>query len=88
MKIVGDDESIYKHFNTGYYPFDVKITEIGKDKEKVESNNIYDLMAAKTITHYSASFKVRLTYGSVPITVTKNWSIDTTLSMRDISGFM
>jgi hypothetical protein len=88
MKIVGNDESIYRHFNTVCNPFDVKIIETGKDKEKVQSNNIYDLMGAKTITHYSASFKVRLTFGGLPIAVTKSWSEDTTLSMRDIGSFM
>jgi len=88
LKIVGDDESIYKFFNTCYMPSDIYIKEISKDVEKIKSNNIYDLMAAKTITHFEGGFKVLVKYGADPILITMNFSEDTTLSMRDINSFM
>lgn len=89
IEIVGDRESIYKYFNTRYTPFDIILQEIGSDTEKIDSNNIYDLMHAKTITHYKGSFKVKITYNEPPITVIGNeFSKNTTLGWKEINSFL
>jgi len=88
MEIVDEEQSVYKYFNTLYSPFGIFEKEIGQDVEDVKSNNIYDKMAARTTTHYEGGFKVKISYSEKPITVVKTYSKDTTLSMRDINGFM
>ena len=88
LKIVKDEENIYKHFNAAYMPFDIKIEKVGEDVEDVKSSNIYSLMAARTITHFKGSFKVKINFSAEPITVVNEFSENTTLSMRDIVSFM
>lgn len=88
LEIVGDHQSIYHHFNTWYSPYSIKIEELEKRQEKVESNNIYSLMAARSETDFRGSFKVVVKYGQEPITVFREYTKDTTLNMRDIVSFM
>ena len=88
LEIVEDRESIYKYFNTEYMPFDIEIRELYKEEEKVKSNSIYDLMAAKSVTCFEGRFKITTRYGQPPITVTRQFLKDTTLSMRGINNFM
>jgi hypothetical protein len=88
IEIVGDKEGIYKFFILSFYTFDIKIEEVGQDKEDVKSNNIYDLMHAKTITHYKGSFKVKIKYNDPPIEVSRDFSKNTTLGWREINSFL
>ncbi len=88
LAIVGDEQNIYNYFNTKNRAYDIELVETGRDREKVESANIYDKMAARSTTHYKGSFKITLQNGQPPITVSRTFSKDTTLSMRDIVNFM
>lgn len=89
VDIIGHNyQNIYNFFIKNSVPFDIELKVLSEDKEEVKSNNIYDRMAARTITHYEGNFKVKISYNQPPITVTRNFSKDTTLSMRDIVSFM
>ena len=91
LKIVGDNYTLYKYFNSSYYtlPKDVKLEVLSEEKEKVSSNNIYDLMAAKSKTTFKGSFNLTLYVpAKITITVERVFTLDTTLNMRDIVSFM
>ena len=87
-KAIGNNNSIYDYFNKNYDPTDIKIETLSEKREKVDSSNIYTLMAAKTETTYKASFQVKISYSKEPITIERVFTSDTTLSMRDINSFM
>lgn len=87
VTIVGNRDAIYNFFNKETKPFNIKLKEIRTEKEKVKSNNIYDIMAAKQITYYEGSFQIKWWNDKI-ITIVNEFSKDTTLNTGDIYNFM
>ena len=89
LQICGSgNNNLYYYFNNVFSPFNIKIEKTGEDMEDVKSSNIYVKMMAKTITHYKGSFQILYEYGQPPITITKEFSINTTLTARDVNSFL
>ncbi len=88
VRIVGEESAIYNYFNTIASPGFIQLEEKETRTEEVESNNIYDKMAARSETDYEGSFKLSIKWGEKPITVVRKWTENSTLSMRDIVNFM
>ena len=84
----GEIESIWNCFNKIAEPYDIKSKELSYKQNDVASNNVFDKMAAKKVSQLQDSFKIDIKWGASPITVVKEYSKDTTLSMYDINSFM
>ena len=87
--ILGDswkNESLYNNFYKVADPTNIQIKELKVERQKVDSNNIYDVMAAPQTTYYEGSFDMQV--DGKKITVKRKWNKDTTLSMRDINSFL
>jgi uncharacterized protein YoxC len=88
LHYVSGSEHVYNWFNKNSSPSNITRTELKEEKEDVKSNNIYDRMCAKTMTTYLTEFQVRLRYNQEPITVYREFTKNTTLSMSDVRSFM
>jgi len=87
-EIVGHNEGLWNYFSKETNPHNIKIEEIGRVQDKVESNSIYAKMCAKTITTFKGTFELFVKYQKEPITVERTWSKNTTLSQSDVRAFM
>ena len=77
---------IYNHFNKVGAPWAIKVEDIGRISEKIESRDIYAMMARRQYKVQLVSFKIYLNGEEVLIeTYTIN---DGTISMQDIVNFM
>lgn len=88
LQYVDGSLSVYDYFNKNYSPSDVVRTVIHEDREEVQSSNIYDKMCAKTMTTYRTEFKVVIKWNQEPITVYREYTKNTTLSMGEVRAFM
>ena len=86
--IIGNNQGVYNYFNKYYDPFNMVVESKRERQEEVKSNNIYDRMCAKTITHFKGSFQVKWTFNGEPLTITNEWSKNTTLDRGDVYRFM
>lgn len=83
-------QGIYNYFNKNYAPIPGTIKRIVLDerKEKSKSNNIYDVMCAKSEADVRYEFQVRASFDNEPMTIIKEVTENTTLSMSDVRAFM
>jgi hypothetical protein len=81
-------QSVYNYFNRNYDLISVSRQTLQEDREEVQSSNIYDKMCAKTMTTYRTEFKVLVRYNQEPVTIYREFTKNTTLSMSDVRAFM
>jgi hypothetical protein len=81
-------QSVYNYFNRNYRVIEVNRQTLKEDREDVQSSNIYDKMCAKTMTTYRTEFKVQVRYNQEPVTVYREYTKNTTLSMSEVRAFM
>ena len=87
-EMIGYNYGVYYFFLKSYTPTDISRVVLHEEKEEVKSNNIYDLMCAPQRTTFRSSFKLKMFYNQEPVTVYKEFTKNTTLSMRDVRSFM
>ena len=83
-----NEYGVYAHFNRHYTPSDIKRIRGKVVKEESKSNNIYSVMTTPQTTEIRDEFKVVVQWREEPITVFKEYTKNTTLSMRDVNNFM
>jgi hypothetical protein len=81
-------QSVYNYFNRNYDLISVSRQTLQEDREVIASSNIYDKMCAKTMTTYRTEFKVLVRYNQEPVTIYREFTKNTTLSMSDVRAFM
>ena len=79
---------IFAWFNKNYCPTDIKRIKGETIKQPSKSNNIYDVMCAPQTTEIRDEFKITLGWNQQPITVFKEYTKNTTLSMSEVRSFM
>lgn len=87
-EMVGHNYGVYNFFLKSTTPTDISRVVLHEEKEEVKSNNIYDLMCAPQRTTFRSSFKLKMFYNQEPVTVFREFTKDTTLSMREVRSFM
>ena len=86
LKDIEGYESIFHYFINSNTPFNMKVVELKVVNQKVDSNNVYAIMAAPQRTFYKASFQIK--FNQEIVEVEWEYDKDTTLSYREINSFM
>jgi len=88
LQYVEGSLSVYDYFLKNYDPVDITRTTIKEEREEVKSSNIYDRMCANTMTTYRTEFKITVKWNQEPVTVFREFTKNTTLSMSEVRAFM